>query len=297
MDQSRYADSYNTRRGGGSNKSILDLSKVPSGKEVSFFKPVEGANRIDIVSYPITTKNHPGVHARKYKLGAMDYRLDVWLHRNVGPAEATVMCIKNTYGKACPICEMAEEARREGRKDEYSALKAKRVVFYNVVDLNEPEKGIQIFQSAHSLFEGELIEEAKNSTDDGSFVDFADEKEGYSVSFRGSKAKAGTYEFLEFKGFKFIKRNKSIEDLVADTFPLDALLNVPTTEKVSKILNGVDDDEDDPTDFNPEQYETPEPPKKPENPCPHDHVFGDDCDKFPECDGCKNWKACYKASM
>ena len=26
--------------------------------------------------------------------------------------------------------------------------------------------------------------------------------------------------------------------------------------------------------------------------CPHDHTFGDDCDKKDECDDCDNWDAC-----
>lgn len=305
-DRSRYEDSYTSRNYGGTNTGVLDLTKINGS--VNFYKPKEGFNKIDIVSYKIKGQNHPLVRKQKYKVGETDYRLDIYMHRKVGPSEASVVCPK-IYGKACPICALSEEARREGKKDEAQALKAKRVVFYNVVDLEDPTKGIQIFQVSHPLFEHELIEEAKNSTEDGSYVDFANEKDGYSIQFRGSKTKAGTYEYLEFKGFKFIKRKDDISKMVDDAYSLDDLLTLHSNDQIIKLMNGDDEDEDivvdeddvpTPTRYNPkpEPEEEPTPvPATPPNPCPNGYKFGKDNDKYPECENCNPalWKECFKA--
>ena len=302
-DRSRYEDSYSSRNYGGTNTGVLDLTKVDGS--VNFYKPKEGFNKIDIVSYKIKGQNHPLVRKQKYKVGETDYRLDIYMHRKVGPSEASVVCPK-IYGKPCAICALSEEARREGRKDDAQALKAKRVAFYNVVDLEEPTKGIQIFQVSHPLFEHELIEEAKNSTEDGSYVDFANEKEGYSIQFRGSKAKAGTYEYMEFKGFKFIKRKEDISNMIDDAYSLDDLLIVHSNDQIIKLMNGDDEgDETEPDDVpkhtsrreREEEEEVAPAPVTPPNPCPEGFRFGKDNDKHPECENCDPavWRECFKA--
>lgn len=36
--------------------------------------------------------------------------------------------------------------------------------------------------------------------------------------------------------------------------------------------------------------------KDSDNKCPHGHIFGDDCERFDDCDDCKKWKQCVEAS-
>ena len=299
-DKSRYEDSYGTRNYGGASKGVLDLSKANG--EVVFFSPKQdNIYKIDIVSYVIKTKHHPRVADGKWKVGETDYRLDVWVHKAVGPSETMVVCPKNTYGKPCPICDEAERARKEGRQEDYKAFKAKRTVYYNVIDRDDPTK-IKIFQTSHFLFEKELIEEAKNSTEDGSYVDFANEKKGYSVQFRGSKATTGTTEYTAFKGFKFYERKEDLTKWVPKAHSFDEMLVVYDANKLLKIMNGDDevDEEEAVPDWVEEKIvveEAVEEAKEPENPCPNGFVFGKDNDKYPECENCPKatWKECAKA--
>ena len=97
----RYASSYAKRDGGGSSKGGAINYRAYDG-EISFFSPAEGKHRINIVPYTIKSKNHPLVKAGEAEIGEKDYVLDFYTHRGVGPAEKTVLCLKNTFGKPCP---------------------------------------------------------------------------------------------------------------------------------------------------------------------------------------------------
>ena len=133
---------------GGSGAQILDLSNL---EDAAFFKPEEGKHLIDIIPYEIKTGNHP-----KYDKGDLDYLLEYYVHYNVGPGKDRFVCMAKTFGKPCPICEELE-ILKANKADEKTidALQPKRRVLYNVIDLNEEEKGIQLFETSHFLFEKE----------------------------------------------------------------------------------------------------------------------------------------------
>ena len=169
----------------------------------------------------------------EFEIGDKDYVMDIFTHRGVGPSEATVLCLKNTYGKPCPICEYAAQLKKQGKEDEAAALKASRRVFYNVQDLKNPDK-LMIFEASHYLFEKELIDEARDD-DEGGFVDFADEETGKEIKFRCSKVTKGGYEFNEFKSFSFEERDENIPDeLLENAISFDEILNL-TPSSISSI--------------------------------------------------------------
>lgn len=240
----RYASSYAKRDGGGSSKGGAINYRAYDG-EISFFSPAEGKHRINIVPYTIKSKNHPLVKAGEAEIGEKDYVLDFYTHRGVGPAEKTVLCLKNTFGKPCPICEQSASLRKAGKEKEANALKPSRRVAYNIEDLKEPGK-LKVFETSHYLFEKELIEEARDD-EEGGFIDFADEEEGKEIKFRATKVKKGEMEFIEFKSFSFEDRDEPLDkDLLKSAISFDELLVVPTYDEVEKILYGDDDDDEEP---------------------------------------------------
>lgn len=237
----RYQASYESKGSTGGKVGVMDWKKVDG--EVQFFSPVEGRNRINIIPYVIKSKNHPLVKKGEFEIGDKDYVMDVYVHRGVGPSEASVLCLKNTYGKPCPICEQSQVLRKQGKEEEAGALKASRRVFYNVQDLKNPDT-LKVFEASHFLFEKELIDEARDD-DEGGFVDFADEETGKEIKFRCSKVTKGGFEFNEFKSFSFEDRDENIPDeLLENAISFDEILRVPTYDEVEKILYGRDDDED-----------------------------------------------------
>ena len=237
----RYQASYKSKGSSGGKAGVMDWKKVDG--EVQFFSPAEGRNRINIIPYTIKSKNHPLVKKGEFEVGDKDYVMDIFVHRGVGPSEASVLCLKNTYGKPCPICEQSALLRKQGKEDEAGALKPSRRVFYNVQDLKNPDV-LKVFEASHYLFEKELIDEARDD-EEGGFVDFADEESGKEIKFRCSKTSKGGFEFNEFKSFSFEDRDENIPDeLLESAISFDEIMNVPTYEEAEKILYGSDEDDD-----------------------------------------------------
>lgn len=293
-------------------------------EDVKFYKPEEGKNTIDIIPYKVTTKNHP----KGLEIGEEDYVLDIWVHRGIGAAEGDVLCLKSTYGKPCPICENIKELKHAGDVDDevIKNLYPKHRSVYNVIDADDPDSGIQLFNVSQRLFEKELLEEAFVGDDE--FVDFVSLEEGKSIKFRASEEKFGKATYMKFKSFSFVDREEAFdEDIMDDVYPLDAMLIVPTYEEVEKMYLGTEDseaddndeeDEDDDAsdaavsrrvrravekdDEDDEEKEEESPKKKKkkagkESPsgktkCPAGGKFGKDADKYDECEDCDYLEAC-----
>lgn len=279
----RYQTSYETKESGGGTKSGVMNWKLVDG-EINFFSPVEGKNRINIIPYEIKTKNHPLVKKGEMEIGDKDYVMDIFTHRSIGPSEATVICLKSTYGKPCPICEHSALLRKEGKEDEAKDLKPSRRVFYNVEDLKNPGE-LKVFEASHYLFEKELIDEARDD-EEGGFVDFADEKEGKEIKFRASEVVKGSMKYKEFKSFGFEDRDEEISDELLDSaISFDEILNVPTYEEVEKILFGQDDDEEDdekPSKKNRDEDEDDDEEEEEEKPAKKSKRYDDDDDDDEE---------------
>lgn len=321
ISQDRYEDSYNSREGNSGKKGVF---KWPKG--VQFFKAVEGPkNKINIVPYVIKSKHHPLVKAGKAEIGDIDYVLDVFVHRSVGPMKQDVICPKKTYNGICPICDAAQEFYQNDDKKSYDAIKAKRRVFYNVEDVNDPDKGLMVFEASHPYFEKELIDAARDASEDGPILPFADIKDGKTIKFKGVAPEMGK-NIYEFKSFTFLDREEELSDKLIDkAISFDELITLHSAEELNKILYGggdedVDDDDDDkpaPTkkaskpvkedEDEEDDEEEAKPPKKAtksdgddaDGPtCPHKGgKFGKDTDKYEECeDECKHYRACLKAS-
>ena len=245
----RLNKSYESRdKGGASRPSDIDWKKV---KNLKFFKPKEGKNRINIIPYVVKTKNDPLVSSGDAEIGDQSYMLDLWIHKNVGSTQAEVICPKSNYNKPCPICKQAQEFKDAGKKDEASALWPKRQCYYNVLDMKNPDDGIQVFNISHFLFEKELIEEARAASDDGDIVDFVDIDDGKMIEFRAAEEEmiigSKKVSFLKYKSFVFKDRDEALDpDLVEQAISFDSLINLKTPSEIEKILFDEDTNEDEP---------------------------------------------------
>ena len=230
----------------GGEKRILDTTNL----NVKFFRPQsEKSYLIDIIPWTIKTKYHP----QGMKPGEEDYVLDIWVHRWIGVSNATVLCLEQTYGHKCPICEerrtlMQDDSVEDSR---INALKPQHRGIYNIIDLNNEAEGIQIFDESHSLFEAELLDEASKGAgeeDDTKLevICFADLQEGKSIRFRTVEKTfyvAGNPKpksFTGYKSFRFIDREPLNDSMLEQSYSLDKLLIIPTYEEVNRIFHGVD---------------------------------------------------------
>lgn len=242
----RYKQSHESSDGGSSNGSKI-INWRSADSDVKFFQAAIGKNAINIIPYEIKSKNHPLVRSGSMEIGDLDYVLDIWTHRFVGPSETNVLCLKRTYGKACPICEESQKLFKAGKEDEAKSLKASRRVIYNIEDVKKAPGKLQVFEASHYLFEQELIDEARSEEDgEETFVQFADIEDGAIVKFRANKSTKGGFDFTEYKSFSFEEREEAIDsDLLDAAISFDEFLIVPTYEQVQAILYGVDEDGDE----------------------------------------------------
>lgn len=288
--QARYQKSYDSKDFGGANTDIIDWGKVKDG--VKFYKPKEGINKVIIVPYIIKTKNHPLVHAGDMEIRDKDYVMDLYVHRRVGPTEKDAICLKNNYGKACPLCDAAKEYRQKGDDDSYRALKASRRVYYNVLNARKMDAGLMVFSGvSHWLFEKEMIEEARSCAEGEEIIDFAGLDEGRVVKFRGSMDSLGSNEFLKFKSFDFLEREEELEAGIEEqTVSFDEFLILRDAKEMEKLLY----DEDEEKGGEEEEEEKSDTGKK-EKTCPEGYTFGKDFNEDDDCEDCDIRKACSKA--
>lgn len=280
---------------GNTGKRVIDLSNYD---DVAFYKPKKGTNKIDILPFLVSTDKHP----QGMKPGYEDYLLDIWVHGWVGPAEDSFVCLKKTYGKPCPICEeIAAMLQSESpNKKLINSIKAKRRCYYNVIDLEGDEDDkIKLFEVSHYLFEKELLEEAETAEEE--VIIFSDLEDGRSIRFRASQDQMEGKEFLKFKSFTFEKRRKPYkEGMLEQTYPLDALLVIPSYDEVKNSFFGVDDDQDkgrdddqDDDDDSPREKSSHKREERSgKSRCPHGYKFGADCDEQDECADCDAWEKC-----
>ena len=261
----RYHHSHATKDQGGGGSGIFRWRELDH--DVKFYQPASGRGRINIVPYVIKSKNHPLVKKGEFEIGDMDYVMDIWTHRMVGPSESTLICLKKTFGKPCPVCEQSEALRKQGKEKEANELKSSRRVFYNVEDIKNKPGELQVFEVSHFLFEKELIDEARGDDGDEGFTEFADPDTGREIRFRVQKISRGGFEFNEYKSFSFSERDEPLDEALLDgAISFDEIMSIPTYEEAQSILFGADDDEGGDNDDDPDDDEDEKPAKKPPKP-------------------------------
>lgn len=231
---------------GGSNaKQYLNLKDLDTDK--IFFKPQKGKNLIDVIPFIAETDNSP-----RCKKGEVDYLLDVYVHRAVGPGRDNFLCLQKNYKQRCPICEHIDELRKEGEDEELiKELRPKRRVVYNVIDLKSEGQKIQLFETSHFKFEKEIQEEAETD-EDGELVVFFDPEDGMSVSFKGVESTFNKKDFIEIKKVSLVDREDQYKESIIDkAYALDTLLIIPSYEEVAAAFFGTgleekDEDDDEP---------------------------------------------------
>jgi len=285
---------------------ILDLSKSGKKGKVQMYKATAGKkkNVIDILPFIISEEWYKKLKTFNGKLvglepGDEEYKVEYAAHRNVGPENKTMLCLREMFGMPCEACTQRDSEFQKDEPDEKitDALKPTWRCLYNIYDYDEPEKDIQLWDHSRYLFEAQLLEEAEN--DDDGIILFSDIEEGKTLKFKGKEktfGKKGSNSFVEVSSIDFEDRTAYEDSILDDTYPLDKMLIVPTVEEFTAEFLGLDTDgeggdEDKPEPQTPRRenrrkpkFDKEEP--KDNNSCPADYEFGVDCDKYPECETC-----------
>lgn len=304
-------------RGGSRRVGVLDISKF---EEVNFYKPHAGKdpNIIDIIPFIITEPWYPSLRTFEKKAvglkpGEKDYKLEIPIHRDVGEANERVVCQKLAFGKRCPMCEdrSAEMSKDESARDKYliESLNISWRCFYNIYDYDDPDKGIQIWESSYHLFEKYVLEEAEIGAEE--VVAFADLDEGKTIEWMGKKKTLGKNSFIEGVVFNFADRDPYPQSVLEEVYPLDQMVIIPDYEEVYRMHLGIEAEEgeiEQPKEEAPatgpaiagrRRRSTPVPEQEssddippevteekidpPTDECPFGYEFGTDCNNKIEC--------------
>jgi hypothetical protein len=211
---------------------------------VKLWRPKEGDHIIDIIPYcagendPITDEGDP------------TYNLEYYRHPNVGPTEEqSILCLADTFGEACPICEHRKVLQKEGAdKETYVPLYPKQSNIYNIVCYDtDKDLGVQVWDVAWFYMEKHLVKLAKGPIQRGgkrgksSNIDpnvaFADPDEGKSICF--DVEKGGKDSFPSYSGHQFDDRDYEIDDETLESAQcLDELIKIPTYAEVYELYWG-----------------------------------------------------------
>ena len=248
-----------TRRGvdergqtGLGRKSVLDLSKANGTVHKFAIDADRGKSKmIDILPFVVTQTWYKNLRTKSGSLsgldvGDWDYKLEVPVHSGVGDGNDVFVCLQMAFGQKCPLCEelYAEWDKEKADQDErkISALMISWRDFYNVYDYDGESGGIELgYNIAYKNFE-EVLQDAVDCDDEG-LVTFWDLEDGRTIEYKTREKKFGKNPYHEGHSIKFVKRDSYNEDILGKTYPLDAMLIIPTYEDVARAHLGLDEDE------------------------------------------------------
>lgn len=226
---------------GSGNRNI----KVPEGMEFYRAKKEKESARLDIIPYIVTDKNLGYAEP-----GDLWYEKTYFAHYKIGGGERNCIC-PTTIGKKCPICEFAANLKRQPKTPENEEiikdLRPKRRQLFNLINLAEPDKGVQIHENAlfnfGEVLENELREAEGQNPEFGNFLNL---KDGFTLKVRwDEEQQKGGRVYLKAGRIDFIERKRDYpESILKDSVDLDKALIILSYEEIERLFNGVEDDDE-----------------------------------------------------
>lgn len=219
--------------------------KLPKG--AAFMEVKAGSSLIDVLPYEVKTGTEtPGgnPHAKK---GFLYWERTFWTHRGIGPNSEMVICLARTFKKPCPVCEERARILKNDPDDEDTkladALKPKERQIFNVKDLKNPDKGVQILEMSSWLFGDELRKEIANSDEEDHWEMFFTPDEGKTLKVSWGQDKMGVNTFVRADSIHFKDRKEAYDEdeILGETFDLDSMLIKPDYDELKdQFLQGSD---------------------------------------------------------
>ena len=222
-------------------KKGFNVFKTPADVEVlKLPKAKDGDDAItltlDFLLYEQTREPHADTQVEAY---GRHY----FYHTNLGPdGNKTELCPR-TFGGKCPICEKLKPFYEKGldnlnkaEKEQFTRLKPKKSVLYNVIHDGE----VKLFDIASSKFETELRKKLDLKAKKIEAVNgFACDEDGYTLNCTFAKESFGGHPFYKLADLDLDKRGPIPDEVFPLIVNLDDLF--PKT-KYEDLLKYVSDD-------------------------------------------------------
>jgi len=164
------------------------------------------------------------------------------VHWGVGPEKRRVMCRQTlTQQKEpvyCPVCEWAASLQNSNKKEDVvlgKELQAQDRYVMNIIDIAEPEKGVQIFECGKGLFNDIL-----QLFLDEEYGDIDDLNTGRNVKIE----RVGSTKFdTRYSVMPAAQQSRVNPRVMEKVYDLDVLYKVPEVDELVAILEGRGEDE------------------------------------------------------
>lgn len=200
-------------------------------EDVPRYQIKDGENRLDIIPYKISNPLNPAVAIHGFEVGELDYFQQLEVHQSVGVRNNQYLCAKRMFSKPCFICEMQIDLYDQNEREEAKALYPKQRAVYNVIDLDEPEKGIQVWEVSYFWVENELRKLAAAKSKRGPAIVFGDYEIGKTITFIAAEEKPWG---MKPGNFNFEDREPYDASICDKAYPLDQYYVMPDYEEVQK---------------------------------------------------------------
>jgi len=240
-EKRKYASAKEWAEKQGQNQFSTHL-KLPA--EVTLFKPKTGTMLIDILPYTVGEGNPNADPGQRY------WTRIYYAHRGIGPNQETVICPRKTANKPCPICEHRLKLMKKGDDEDEEMIKdlaPKERQLVNLINLKEPDKGVQLWDVSTFLFGNALAAGLRNADEDDDWDNFFHLEGGSSLKVGFSEESFGGRSFAKAEVVYFKPRKEDYdEEILESVLCLDELVVAPKYDTLKKLfLEAAEPDEED----------------------------------------------------
>jgi hypothetical protein len=205
-------------------------------QEVMTFKAKEGENTIRIL---------PGTWDDAEKWGT-HWGIDIYVHYNVGPDNATYLCLDKMKGEPCPVCEARREAADQ---EEADSLRPVNRVLCWLIDRNDEKSGPKAWAMPLNTSKDISARSLDKKTNEAILIDGAGTNkdgeviEGYDLFFdrEGEKKRTKYVKIDVSRDSSLLHEDERLEEkwlnYITDN-PLPDMLNFYEADYIQKILFG-----------------------------------------------------------
>lgn len=232
VTREKVLDSASSAKGRVSGGTTVKLPE--EFKDMPYFKPEKDVYTLDVIGYIITDDHHP----ENIEPGFLWHSRRYFAHRNIGAEDNSYVCLARTFNKRCPICDYAKQGKNNGSltKDELAALRAKERMLICVIDREDKDEKIQLWDVSYHLFGKMLDKELTDSDDDGVWK-FYHPDGGISLRCRFNKEQFNGRDFYKCDRIDFKTRKQDYDPEILDEVPpLDDVLIELTYDQLEEIF-------------------------------------------------------------
>lgn len=228
----KMADKLKKRAVDNKNKSGNTKYDLPD--DVEKFDPGYKTYKLDFIPYVVNVKTHPDAEKGEEWLDR-----PILVHHGLGPEGRTSRICRRTINAKCPVCEERRDLLRSDDSDAQEMadkLKPKERVLYNVIDLDNEDKGPQLFDISYYNF-SQLLEEEIRESEKDDIADFAELEGGKTVKVRFRKESFAGNPYPEASKIEFLERDDYDRDILSEVIDLDKILKILSYEELAKELH------------------------------------------------------------